>query len=364
MSEKSGAEILQLEAKFERFWRWFADHNPQLLAAISRSDKLESEFFSMIMPELRAIHEGIWPLVGLREGGAELIFTADGEMKNIVFVEELVAAAPAIEGWQFSALKPMYETRDMNIDVAGLIFDEQSLSFYARQDANYPDEIDLVIVYKHFDADRSNDIATGVFIFLDHLLGEINATTLIDNIDISGVPDEAVDLIPIHKLKDYLHWREKEFVERYGELFFNSEEEGFSTFEAVTDDMQTLLAHINIAALRWDAKGTHPWLLRLSFMYTSLEEDGLPDAIDLIMMQSVEQQLMQLLPENKGYIPLGHETGDGRRDWYMACKEFRNCSKAVKLLLEQHANINMDYKIYKDKYWQTFERYAQFHEMD
>jgi hypothetical protein len=36
----------------------------------------------------------------------ELVLTADGAVKNIVFVEELVNSAPKIEGWKFTALKP------------------------------------------------------------------------------------------------------------------------------------------------------------------------------------------------------------------------------------------------------------------
>lgn len=37
---------------------------------------------------------------------AELIITADGILKNYVFVEELIDSVPKIKGWKFTAHKP------------------------------------------------------------------------------------------------------------------------------------------------------------------------------------------------------------------------------------------------------------------
>lgn len=37
---------------------------------------------------------------------AELVVTADGDIKTFVWVEELIAAAPKLANWKFTALKP------------------------------------------------------------------------------------------------------------------------------------------------------------------------------------------------------------------------------------------------------------------
>jgi hypothetical protein len=49
------------------------------------------------------------------ENTVELVLTADGNTKNIVFVEELVEQAPRIEGWKFTALKPALQIEDVQL---------------------------------------------------------------------------------------------------------------------------------------------------------------------------------------------------------------------------------------------------------
>jgi hypothetical protein len=52
---------------------------------------------------------------------AELVLTADRTINNIVFVEELVATAPEIPGWKFTALKPALDIE--NACHSALFFD-------------------------------------------------------------------------------------------------------------------------------------------------------------------------------------------------------------------------------------------------
>ena len=59
----------------------------------------------------------------------------------------------------------------------------------------------------------------GVYMFLDIFLGELNVITSIDNINVASKRNFDQDLIPIHKLKDFLIWREKEFIEKYSEIY-------------------------------------------------------------------------------------------------------------------------------------------------
>jgi hypothetical protein len=59
----------------------------------------------------------------------ELILTADGNTKNIVFVEDLVNAAPKIEGWKFTALKPSLNIEDLCIEMGGHKFNNKNIHF-------------------------------------------------------------------------------------------------------------------------------------------------------------------------------------------------------------------------------------------
>ncbi|TEB41276.1 DUF695 domain-containing protein, partial [Flavobacterium circumlabens] len=142
-----------------------------------------------------------------------LVLTPDGVIKNIYIIEELVNAAPRIEGWKFTALKPPVDIKNVVIEFENFKLNADNLKFYPTINKDYPDEIDLTIVYDHFTEDKKQLITNGVYIFLDNYLGELQSVTLIDNMKMSGNDGISEELIPIEKLKDYLIWREKEFVE-------------------------------------------------------------------------------------------------------------------------------------------------------
>ena len=95
----------------------------------------------------------------------ELVLTADGNTKNIVFIEELVASAPNINGWKFTALKQALILEDVSIEVAGLKFNSENLYFYSNDLSNYPDEIAVCIIHNDMNDDNRQQIINGVYIF-------------------------------------------------------------------------------------------------------------------------------------------------------------------------------------------------------
>src|SRR5262245_47353693 len=90
------------------FWDWFAE-NQSVFHKIAQSNdaaRTEREMFAPLGAALGQMKDGCFFLVGMIDAStADLVFTADGNPKNIAFVEELVAAAPKIAGWQFTSLK-------------------------------------------------------------------------------------------------------------------------------------------------------------------------------------------------------------------------------------------------------------------
>ncbi len=195
---------------------------------------------------------------------------------------------------------------------------------------------------------------------MDHVLGEIKSVTLIDNINVSGTKPEGIDLIPISKLKGYLKWREKEFVERYNEAAYSSIENGYTSFEVRLENSFRLLAIMNTAALNWEGKTAFPWILKITFYYKGRKNDGFPEDAAYELMDQIEEAIVEALPEQEGYINIGRETGNDIRDLYIASSEFRQSSKVLYAIIKQfEGQMKMDYNIFKDKYWQTFERYHQ-----
>ena len=92
---------------YEDFWNWFRSREREFHKVVREQGDFDRGFFDHLSPRLEQLHEGLYLLSGMiDENTAELIITPDGIVKNIVFAEELVAAAPRIDDWKFTALKP------------------------------------------------------------------------------------------------------------------------------------------------------------------------------------------------------------------------------------------------------------------
>ena len=67
---------------------------------------------------------------------------------------------------------------------------------------------------------------------------------------------------------------------------------------------------------------------------------------------------MQELKDVDGYLNIGRQTANGEREIYFACKDFRKPSKIFFKIQTNYSNsFEIDYDIYKDKYWQSFNRF-------
>ena len=67
---------------------------------------------------------------------------------------------------------------------------------------------------------------------------------------------------------------------------------------------------------------------------------------------------MAELKDSDGYLNIGRQTADSVREVYFACFEFRKPSKVLHTIKKEYQNkIKLDFDIYKDKYWQSFNRF-------
>lgn len=348
-----------LEEEYVAFWKWFVQHERLFYKAVKEQKDIESVFFDQLSPKLSAIQEGIYFLTGMRnKETVELVLTPDGNIKNIVFVEELVSHAPVLPGWHFTALKPSTDVSGAAIEMGELKFGPENLYFYSNDHPNYPDEIDLTIVYDGYSEEKNDLITNGVYIFLDNYLGELKSVTLIDNVNIIGKEDADKDLIPIEKLNDFLIWREKEFVEKYEENYRYSEQDQFSMYEAELENGMPLIASMNTSLLQWDSKPSHPYIARILIPYQG-NGNGMPTQEIFDLTNNFEDSLIRDLPVNHGYLVVGRQTGDSMKEIYLVAKEFRYLSKKIHQNIQVFSGeLAIYYEIYRDKYWQTFERFT------
>lgn len=345
------------------FWDWFQNNEKSFFDVVKNHKNIDivKDFFDKLSPKLAELKEGYFFLAGmLDDNTAELVLTADGNIMNIAFVEELVAQAPKITGWKFTALKPALDIENVNIDMAGYTFSKENLFFYSNDHADYPDEIDISVVHNDLTEDNKKEVANGTFIFLDNYLGELDFVNNIDNIKIIGRHEAEKELIPIAKLKDFLTWKQKEFIEKYQGVRCDTENDSYSALEAKLKNGNTLLAIVNTQLLNWDSKASHPWVAIFIIKYDGSNTNGMPDSEDYELLNEIEDEMMSYLTDKDGYLNIGRQTADGEREIYFACKDFRKPSKMFFEVQQKYADkFEIEYDIYKDKYWQSFERFRQ-----
>lgn len=340
------------------FWSWFEKHERNFFNAVKSGKNINKVFFDKLSPTLLKLKEGYFFLTGMFDDNTvELIFTADGNPKNIVFVEELVKSAPQIKGWLFTSLKPALNIEDVNIEMEGYKFNDEKISFYSNELSQYPDEIDITIIHNDLTEENRSQITNGIYIFLDNYLGELDFLTKIDNLTIDGVKNIQKELVPISKLKDFLSWRQKEFIEKYKMLRHDTENDNYSMLEAELESGNTLFAVVNTDLLRWEGKASHPWICILTIKYNG-DDTGMPKEKDYQMLDIIEEELMKELKDFDGFLNIGRQTAKGERDIYFACKDFRKPSKVFYQIMGTYCeHFEIEYDIYKDKYWQSFERF-------
>ena len=72
------------------FWDWFVSNSERFYRVVKNNKNINSLFFSFLDPKIKKLHDGIFYLTGMSDSKtAELVLTADGSPRNIVFVEEM-----------------------------------------------------------------------------------------------------------------------------------------------------------------------------------------------------------------------------------------------------------------------------------
>jgi hypothetical protein len=346
---------------YAAFWVWFEENAPTFFPIVKRMGNIQRDFFSHVSPKLMALHEGYYLLTGMKDPEtAELVFTAEGNLRNFIFVEELVAAAPKIPGWTFTAHKPAIDSIEFGVEMEGIQFDHKTLHFYPIEDPEFPDLIQIAVVHRDMNPENRSVIENGCFVFLDNYLGELRVVTEIDQVYVVAKGDAASEVITMNKLSPYLTWRHAEFVEKYEGERRNTDDDQYSGLQATLPNGKGLIAIINQDLLQWDRKASHPWMLIVEIGYPSYGDHGMPDESTADSLNAIEDKIIAQLPDHEGYLNIGRQTSENLRSIFIACRDFRKPSKVMEAIEKEYkGSFQIEFEIFKDKYWRSVERFAK-----
>jgi hypothetical protein len=220
-----------------------------------------------------------------------------------------------------------------------------------------PDLIDLAFIHEDYLSSYHSMFMDGIYIFVNECLGEQNLMTMIDDLTIEGVDTCKTNLIPVSKLKQYLIWREKEFIEKTGHLRYLKEFNDFGYVEAELENGKTFISFVDRSLLKWDGKASHPWIVEIEIKYPGDRRNGMPGPVAIKLMHDFEEQLGFAITPELGYLNVGYKTADSLRTIYFACAEFRKPVRVIDHLITINTEIiSVSYDVYKDKYWQTLDQ--------
>ncbi|CAM3858084.1 MULTISPECIES: DUF695 domain-containing protein [Flavobacterium] len=343
----------------EDFWNWFMQNERKFHEIVKSGKNIEDLFFANLSKKLNELKEGYFFLTGMYDQDTvELIITADGNIKNIVYAEELINAAPIVDGWKFTASKPANTRESFGINMNNYTFDTDNIKFFSIINEAFPDEINITLIHNDYKIEDKEQIDLGCYIFIDNYLGELNAVSIIDKMNIIGPNETTEELISITKLKSYLIWREKEFVEKYESTKHSTENDTFTVLESTTSNGNPFIAIINTDLLKWEEKASHQWFVCVNIKYDGTQNNGFPNNETIQLLNEFEDQLDNQLKFGGGNLNLGRESSEGIRTIFYACKDFRVPSKVLTELIKKHEDsLALSFEIYKDKYWSTLNYY-------
>jgi hypothetical protein len=337
------------------FWDWFLTHEQAFYKAVNTGERIEQDFFNVLAPKLNQLRKGYWYLTGMiSEEQAELIITPDGDLKNFVFVQELIDAAPKLDNWVFTAFKPELKKSDCEINFAGIPIGSKNLFFEHISNEEYPDDIVIKVYCTDYSKENAEKLTNGIFIYLDNFLGEVKFALDVDFVEIADTAVLNDNCAPIEKLKDYIIWRKKEFIEQYANITFLKRLDNckYYNLEGTTRSDTPFLASINDDLMNWEDKVSHPFLLKIEIGYKG-NKDLLPSPDMFQRMNDFENSLDEKLLPEQGFLNVARTLGENMREIYIATRDFYQASKVCQETLDEYGFKQASYDIFKDKYWRA-----------
>ena len=172
-------------SQYSDFWTWFQANK----ADFPPTSEFDAAYGDKLSGRLTSIKSGlVYEIAILDDAENELIISGDGITELIPFVQGLVDAAPAIDGWKIIAFRPrMDDYAGFTLNFGERQFDPKKLWCWSRvEDGNF----DVVIYHAEYSDEIRNLLVNGTYVLLDMALGEYDVMTGIRYIDHRELPDD------------------------------------------------------------------------------------------------------------------------------------------------------------------------------
>jgi len=189
---------LKAEPEAAGFWAWFNDNQARLAKVAANIDDMTMDEIEPVLDELSSIlHEAddrLFAELGAdAHGKPRLVVTADGELDAMLTARDLVAIAPAFDGWTLSALR---EREDMSGSIGLPGGGELDMSEAVFVMEIHDGKAEIAVGLDQWDEDRADDYTAAVEEFICKALGEADYAAGVAGVMALSVHDLAEEADP------------------------------------------------------------------------------------------------------------------------------------------------------------------------
>jgi hypothetical protein len=191
----------------QAFWNWFQEH----LTDFDAMRDSDEPFWDVALSELQRVDKRLRFELSKPDGGArDYVVTAEGHIESFSAADALVAHAPLIPGWQFTALKPPMGF-DFVTTYEGIRFDPATMWFRPLVSGSRPQDLGISIGVPDLTAAIQRQADNAILVILDTALGERAAALDIQHVEVSILPEspEAKGYIELHELPHYIDFQKR-----------------------------------------------------------------------------------------------------------------------------------------------------------
>lgn len=195
-----------------RFWQWFEAHHSGYLFLSEVKPDVKEKLMDALMTELHRYHPKLYFETGIREEDVpELIITAEGKRDYFEDVEYLVARAPKIANWKFTAfIQPQGVEFTMQWDDVAL--EPKSIWFLPLTHPENINHTGIRVCLPNYEEVRDKEnLLSAVYKMLDTVIGERSFALDIQYVDAAALPEdpESEGLFELWELPQYLAWKKR-----------------------------------------------------------------------------------------------------------------------------------------------------------
>ncbi|MEK7780930.1 MAG: hypothetical protein AAB370_05460 [Verrucomicrobiota bacterium] len=188
--------------KISEFWEWFDSYK----SCVDGPKPWQEHHLDEILERISRIEPGLAVELGVREDGVkEMTISPDGVRERFAIVEQIVAQAPALEGWEVVAFRQPVRG-DFSLRCGDLELTPSELYFLPlEEDGN----LDVIVYGSGFDDQDEGELGYHGLFLIDSLIGEYNCVTQVRHYDFQELPDEPdrEGLLPLSQLASFIEAR-------------------------------------------------------------------------------------------------------------------------------------------------------------